>query len=121
MAMSRKAEEMMRLAPSWSFLATAAAAKGMRLMVTGYTKDGGRLMRSMPKVYWPYRAVGVSGSSSAMEPSRPRTILLSMRVMMLMAELLRVMGMPMVSTFFISVPELSGTSRDSVRSLWVSR
>ena len=35
MAMSRKAEEMMRLAPLLSPRARAAAAKGIRLMVTG--------------------------------------------------------------------------------------
>ena len=35
MAMSRKAEEMMRSASAWSFRASAAAAKGIRLMVTG--------------------------------------------------------------------------------------
>ncbi len=35
MAISRKAEEMIRSAPPWSPLARAAAAKGIRLIVTG--------------------------------------------------------------------------------------
>ena len=75
----------------------------------------------MPKVYCPYKAVGVSVSREEMVSSRPRTILESMRVMMLMAELLNVMGTPIIKTFFISVLLLSGTSRDSVRSRWRSR
>ena len=51
-----------------------------------------------------------------MESSRLRTIWVSSRVMMLMAELLRVMGTPMDSTCRISVPAGGGTSSDGVVS-----
>ena len=47
MAMSRKAEEMIRSVSRWSFRAKAAAATGIRLMVTGKTKEGGRFSMSM--------------------------------------------------------------------------
>ena len=47
MAMRRKAEEMIRSASRWSRRARAAAATGIRLMVTGKTKEGGRFTMSM--------------------------------------------------------------------------
>ena len=89
-------------------------------MVTGNTKEGGRLMRFMPKEYWPY-SVAADGASSGMSWSRPRTTDVSTTLMMLMAELLRVMGMPMARIFFIRVPLLSGTSREWEGVRWVNR
>ena len=77
-------------------------------------------MRFMPKVYWPNSSAAES-ARAGMSRRRPRTILVSTRVMMLMAELLRVMGMPMARICRISSAPLSGTSREVPRSRWRSR
>ena len=72
-------------------------------------------MRFMPKVYWPNSSAAESARAGTSR-KRPRTILVSTSVIMLMAELLRVMGMPMAKTWRISFPPLSGTSREVLLS-----
>ena len=49
------------------------------------------------------------------------TILVSMMLMMLMAELLSVMGTPMSKICLMIWPLVEGTSSDSFRFLWVAR
>ena len=49
------------------------------------------------------------------------TILVSMMLMMLMAELLRVMGTPMSRICLMICPLEEGTSKDSFRFRWVTR
>jgi len=90
-------------------------------MVTGNTKLGGRFTRSVPRPYCPYSTAGAAESWPLMESSRLRTICVSSRVMMLMAELLRVMGTPMDKTRFISVPPEGGASSEGVLSRWRNR
>ena len=115
MAMMRKAEEMIRSAPAWSCRARAAAANGIKLMVTGYTKEATMLGISMAMLYWPFRAAADSSDSSRAFCSWPMTILVSMMFRMLIAELLRVMGMPMARICRIRWLLPEGTSRDCVR------
>ena len=74
----------------------------------------------MPNWYWP-KSVAAESASSGMVWRRPRTLEVSTRVMMLMAELLSVMGTPMARTWRMMAPLLSGVSRDGVRSRWVAR
>ena len=50
---------MIRSAPAWSCRARAAA-NGIRLMVTGYTKEATMLGISMAMLYWPFRAAADS-------------------------------------------------------------
>ena len=111
----RKAEEMIRSAPAWSCRARAAAANGIKLMVTGYTKEATMLGISMAMLYWPFRAAADSSDSSRAFCSWPMTILVSMMFRMLIAELLRVMGMPMARICRIRWLLPEGTSRDCVR------
>ena len=76
---------------------------------------------SMAMPYWPFsRAASFSLSSRAF-CSWPITILVSIRLMMLMAELLRVMGIPMARICFISTPLPEGMSSEGVRFRWVIR
>ena len=55
--------EMIRSAPAWSCRARAAAANGIKLMVTGYTKEATMLGISMAMLYWPFRAAADSSDS----------------------------------------------------------
>lgn len=96
--------------------ARAAAANGIKLMVTGYTKEATMLGISMAMLYWPFRAAADSSDSSRAFCSWPMTILVSMMFRMLIAELLRVMGMPMARICRIRWLLPEGTSRDCVDS-----
>ena len=76
---------------------------------------------SMAMLYCPFStAAAVSESPSAL-CRRPITILVSMILMMLMAELLRVMGTPMSRMLLMMVPLEDGVSSASCRFRWVAR
>ena len=71
---------------------------------------------TMPVAYWPFRALASVSDRPRPSCRRPRTILVSTREMMLMAEFPRVMGTPMDRIRRTSLPLLEGTSSARPRS-----
>ena len=71
--------------------------------------------------YWPFSTAAAVSERPSPFCRRPMTILVSMMLMMLMAELLRVMGTPMSRICLMICPLEEGTSRDSFRFRWVTR